>query len=147
MSSLWFRLSLSSLLILAGCASAPPVVYPRNALVNEILRPRTGYKGLTNRACSKTDPKMGCVAYEVKDYLLDDLPTRKSLSDLVFVCNVAGKRYKVCPDKAGLCRKHCEGFIFKSCEEDFLPITGYQFLIDSATKCASQAVYNLWGMP
>jgi hypothetical protein len=145
MKSHWLKLALSSL-ILTNCATVQPL-YPRGALVKQILRPWTGYHGLTNRACTLIDQKGDCAHWSVIDYVLEDAQTRASLSQLVFICNVAGKRYKVCPDKPGLCRRHCDGFLFCQTKEDFLPIANYQFLIDADTKCGAQASYNFWEMP
>jgi len=129
-------------LLVNSCATEQ--TYPRNALVNQILKPRPGYTGLTNRACEVWDVKNICTTWVIKEYILDE-PTRKTLSGLDFICNISGHRYKVCLDKEGFCRTSYYGCGFlnmKQCKkEEYLPVSNYQFLLDANTKCFNKYAY------
>jgi hypothetical protein len=143
-------LEAACLLTLAACAT--PEQYPRSPFVKQILKPREGHTGLTNRACEVYDPKSGaCSTWKVLDYAFEDEAFRKQANQLNFICLVGGKRYKICLDKPGLCRitytKKCTLGMFCKTErhEDSLPASGYQFLLDSDTVCFSQTEYDLQG--
>lgn len=131
-------------LALAGCSSVE--VYSPSPTADQILRPRQGYKGLTNRTCR--EPKPGEKSdengkfCEVRDYLLDDKLTREMLHSFRFSCQVAGQRFGVCKDKPGLCRREFKQRCFigicgkrKLKKETYIPITKYQYLLDAGTVC------------
>lgn len=121
-------------------------------LEKQRLIPRPGFEGkLTNRVCLKFYGDL-CEKESVREYDLNDEVTRNRLIDLQFACHVGGKRHRICPDKAGLCRREMEKVctkwgrtIFKrekvcrnwkeEITEKFIPITDYQFLLDSRTEC------------
>lgn len=133
-------LALACLLVLAtSCGTAPQ--YPRHPLVEQILKPRQGYTGLTNRACKNYNEKNECTVWEIIEYKLEDPVFRATATKLGIICNVAGKRFKICPDHPALCRITYKGFIFKTKKTDYLPITDYQFLIDANTRCMSLESY------
>lgn len=136
-----FCIFLSSLSL--SCSSAPKV-YPRHELVEQILKPRPGYKGLTNRVCSSVNDKKECV-YTVTDYDLFDVNFRKNANTFNFTCNIGGKRYKVCQDKPGFCHFTYKGlWPFRKKIEDYLPITNYDFLLSAKTVCANEKLYDLF---
>lgn len=142
-----FKISSLCLLLLAASSCASNVVL-RHQLYEQILRPRVGHKGLTNRACDRQkDGK--CLEITVKEYLFEDPAFRQTANELEFICKVGGKRYKICQDKPGLCRityeKNCNLFGCKSTRlESYLPGSRYQFLLDAKTVCFSRKSYD-WG--
>jgi len=121
-------------------------------LEKQRLIPRPGYEGkLTCRVCLKF---YGDVWQKesIREYDLNDEDTRKRLINLQFACRVSGKRHRICPEKPGLCRREKEEVcvkwgrtLFKRkkvCREwkqeitnKFIPVTDYQFLLDSRTEC------------
>lgn len=142
---------------IVACATVP-TIYPEHPLVDEILKVRKGHEGLlTNRTCAlKTDPNAadsspGCQVEHIKDYALSDPEFRQTVNRLNFICNVGGKRYKICLDKPGFCRfsytQDCFlGFICKPAErlEEYLPVEKYGFLLDANVRCAKKEKYDLW---
>lgn len=140
---------LLSLLLFGACASEPVLIY-RHELADQILKPREGYKGLTNRACtSYKDGK--CSSYVVEDRLLEDAQFRETVNKLGFICNVGGRRFKVCQDKPGLCRiwfTDCGLFCRKKRHEEYVPASNYRFLLDAKTRCFAKDKYPFdgsWG--
>ena len=122
-------------------------------LEKQRLIPRQGYEGrLTNRICTKWYGDK-CESESTREYSLKDKATRKRLIGLNFACHVGDKRYRICPDKEGLCRRekktYCSKWVRKhiftnkkKCKKwkvkginKFIPITDYQFLLDSRTEC------------
>lgn len=117
------------------------------------LTPRPGHEGsLTNRICRKWEGSE-CKEVSVISYDLNDPNVRYQLNEFKFACNVAGSRYRVCLDRAGLCRtemtQECKKWgktFFRRatvCREwgnridtKFIDINAsYQFLINAATEC------------
>lgn len=152
MNSHFFKLILLVSSLCFGCASNR--VYPRNPLVDQVIKPRPGYeRHLTNSACLKYE-NGNCVNLEIKPYSLDDESFRKMANEFDFICNVGGRRFKICLDKPGFCRNwtfvKCEPWDFLKifCEdiamEDFIPIDDYNFILESNAKCANKYKYDLW---
>jgi hypothetical protein len=139
------------LALMWGACTSVPETYPRHPLSEQILKPRKGYRGLTNRVCLLTDEQGRCTQPEVLDYSLDDENFRLTAEKLNFVCYVAGKRYRICKDKPGLCRvSYKEKCFIGICRrgdrvEEYLPASQYQFLLDANTECANEDAYNLQG--
>ena len=140
-----------SLLLALGCSTTRDVEL-RHATVDQILYVRPGYPGkLTNRACLKYDGDQ-CVKPEVKEYDLADPQVRKDLNALGFVCNLGGKRYKICLDKPGYCRRDFNrkcflgicGKRYLVSEKYVLAVKRHEFLLDAQTKCFSEDSYS-WG--
>jgi len=140
------------LLVLAsiGCSHFDAKIYHRSALKNQILKPRKGYTGLTNRVCLKYDFK-DCVQDEIKDYDLHSERLRKDLNEFGFICNLGGRRFKVCLDKPGFCRFEGECIKWhksfwgkkKGCKEwsrreVYVPVSDYQYLLDADLTCMAQ---------
>lgn len=150
------RLGVTLLIILtagaAACAVAP-VVYPPHPLIDEILKVREGHDGnLTNRTCASYDQKTGlCANEKVVDYPLTDADFRATANKFDFICNLGGKRYKICKDKPGFCRigytQSCFLFICQDgpeIETDYVPATNSAFLLQANARCANKKEYNLW---
>lgn len=130
------------LIFVASCSSQ---IYYKHELVQQILKPRTGFKGLTNRICLEYNGPV-CKRPVITEYLFEDQMFRNSVNKLGFICKVASKRYKICIDKPGLCRISYKrsGFLNLGRErlEDYLPASNYQYLIDAGTKCFQKAEYD-----
>lgn len=120
-------------------------------LEKQRLIPRPGFGGhLTNRVCTKFYGNT-CEQISVRKYSLEDERIRKRLIQFGFACKVGGKRYRICKDKPGLCRriktdkciKWKRKWIFgkKKCvkyeiKTMFLHIKkDYKFMIDGGTEC------------
>ena len=152
MNSAWRKLALLSFVI-SGCAG--PKIYTAHPLVDQILKPRTGVEGnLTNRTCSKYDGDR-CAQENIQAYNLSDPVFRKTVNDLKFLCNIGGRRFKVCLDKPGFCRFSSDtykcGFLhlFKcsgELEEEYLPAEPYQFLLDAKVRCFNKETYPFEGL-
>lgn len=127
-------------LLVSSCTT---IQYP-SPLAQKILKPREGYKGLTNRTC--LEYRLGdCKKASVDVYNLEDESIRKQLNDYKFVCNVGGKRYKICLDRPGLCNitytKKC--FLFICSKGDmvvtYLPQEPVKGLLEAGVECRSEA--------
>jgi len=122
-------------------------------LEKQHLIPRQGYEGyLTNRVCLKWYGDK-CEKDSVKKYSLKDKEVRAKLISLQFACHIGGKRWRICPNKEGFCRR--EKLVkcmkkrrinpFRSKKKcvkwkttpinKFIPLANYQFLLDSSTEC------------
>ena len=107
--------------------------------------PRPGYDHhLTNRVCRSN--KLGsCKEWSIRAYDLRDDLVRKQYVDFKIACRIAGRRFRVCLDKPGFCRRErvCKkksGFFKKKCKKwdkkiEYIPISNYQYLIDSNLEC------------
>jgi len=152
MKSAWLKLSLLSVVVTGGCAGVE--IYPAHSLVDQIIMPRAGYDGkLTNRTCGAyKDGK--CSDEKIQTYDLSDALFRKTANDLKFLCNVGGRRFKICMDKPGFCRFSSEtykcGFLgLAKCSkqiEEYLPASPYQFLLDAKVKCSNKENYPFEGL-
>lgn len=142
------RLLFTTLVVLTSLSCASQDI-ARHALSEQILKPRVGFRGLTNRACDLLDKDQKCKPENrtIKEYLFEDEDFRKTANSLSFVCKVAGKRYKICIDKPGLCRISYikRGSFLKSWKEkkeEYIPALRYQFLLDAGTVCFSENKYD-----
>lgn len=150
MSLLRFLAVVMGTIGVVGCTTAP-VIYPEHPLVDQILKVRAGHDGkLTNRTVPAPDAQ-GLVVPIIKDYPLDDPEFRKTVNELGFICNIGGKRFKICTDKPGFCRfshaKKCFlGLLCRDGEllEEYLPVEKYGFLLDANARCAKREKYDLW---
>jgi hypothetical protein len=138
---------LLSLLLFNACASGPSS-YPQHTLVDQILRPRTGYTGLTNSWCERWEDGR-CQSLKIEDHPLTP-EFRKQLNDFKFICRVGDRRFKVCVDKEGLCRREVKDCGHWWCRdkviEVFIPITDYQYLLNANTKCFNRNRYPYWDL-
>ncbi len=135
-----------------GCVS--PRVYMPHNLTEKILKPRKGFDGkLTNRYCKKYDGQK-CSDAVIDTFDINDQKFRLKINKLNFICNISGKRFKICKDKPGFCRfygqkKDC--FLFfckeKPLLQEYLPIkNNYQFLIDANARCFNRTKYPFGGL-
>lgn len=146
---LGYLLTLGAVTLMAGCAA--PTLYPEHALVDQIIKVRAGHEGnLTNRTVTGYD-KDGKPIEKIKDYSLESQDFRETVNRLSFICNIGGKRYKICLDKPGFCRfsrdeKCFLGIFCKDSDviEEYLPVEKYGFLLDANARCASREKYDLW---
>lgn len=135
-------------LLLGGCAlfQTKPEIYPAHELVKELLVPRENHKGLTNANCAAFDDSGKCTNFVIRDWDLEDANIRTQLNRLNFICTVGLKRYKVCQDKPGLCRitsvKSCWLCAPKPIEEDYIPQSDVQKLLNAGTQCFSEDIYS-----
>ena len=142
----WLAFLFLSAGVVFGCSSAPPR-YPRHELIDQILKPRRGFPGkLTNRACESWGAKGECTAYVILEYDLKNPLFRQTANDLGIICNIAGKRYKLCKDKEGFCRferKSCGFLGLKSClrEIGFIDASNSELLLSSGTRCFNDYKY------
>lgn len=135
---------LSLLLLNIGCATLPKP-YVKHTLIDQILRPRPGYTGLTNSHCALWENDE-CKKVEIEERQLTP-EFRIMANDFKFICNIGGRRFKICLDKEGFCRLEevpsCLLCKTKT-KEIFIPITDYQYLLDANTKCFNKEKYSFW---
>lgn len=135
------------MLLPLGCALAP-VDEEHRVLAEDTLVPRPGHHGLTSTVC-KYDKNHNCVE-DVKEYLLEDPAVRKQLLDLKFVCSMGnGRLYMPAEHSASLIWQRLEPSCVwilcgpdKVVEQDLVPLSDYQRLIDAHTVCWSAAKYG-----
>lgn len=134
-------------MLLSGvsCSTTPT---PQHELNDQILKVRKGFEGsLTNRACLEYDGKK-CKKDNITVYSLEDQKFRDTVNRLDFICNIGGKRFKVCIDKPGFCRKSsvCAWWDLAKlfCEPawEYIPVSDFQFLIDSRARCFNKNKYS-----
>lgn len=135
------------LMMMASCAVAPPVLYPRSDLVKQRLVFRLGDPGPSNQICTKYDPTAKCILWDKVAYDLTDKDVRSRLRDNEIFCNVSGKRFRACVDKPGICSTETVvtgrflGIPVKHEvheTNDFIELpSGSQRLVDAAAWCAS----------
>lgn len=138
--------ALAALLSLStSCARA---VVRRSPLIEQILIPRLGHGAkLTNSACLKYEGQR-CSNLEILDYDLADTGLRKSLNDFGFICSVGGKRFKICLDKPGFCRREFSQRCFLGiCGKRRLKAETYveareDSMLASDTRCYNEAKYE-----
>ena len=129
-------------------ASCDEKVYSEHPLVEKILRPRHGFRGLTNRICHKYDGEI-CQTEQIREYLLEDEEFRSNINKLEFICNIGGRRFKVCLDQPGFCRiqTKCKKFFgmkvnCKTKVTEYIPASNYDFLLSADTKCFNKRLYS-----
>lgn len=114
-------------------------------LLEQILRMRPGYQGLTHKTCVERNWFGECKKEEILEYRLEEKSVRETLVGLAFRCKIAGKRYKIDPVAPGFARYETRGETWFSEGEvvivDRISVSKTQFLIDSATVCWSEKTY------
>lgn len=135
---------ISALLLLLLIACTTSTIYNRGALFEMVLRPYPSTPNvLVNQRCVKYERAV-CVETDKLIFDLKKLEDRKQLIDLKFICNVAGERFGICHNDAGLCqigpygKKPClfcsrQIVLLKrlDIEKDF------QYILNSNTMCAA----------
>lgn len=140
--------ALNYIVILVGLSGCHRAVFTQNPLVYQILKPRPEYPGmLTNRACLKYDGEK-CIEEDVDIYDMNDEAFREKANTLDFICNIGGRRFKICKDKPGFCRRTFKKKCWwKFCRkrklrnEEYIPVEPYQFLLDANVKCFNKDRY------
>lgn len=132
------------LIFLSSCASLE--TYKELPLEKQILKYRSGFKGLTHRYCDKYNEKGECLLYAVKEYDLTEPDNRKLLRDLSFICKIAHKRYKILKDEPLFANDDyykCGFLNLKRCRKrNVINVTKTTFLIQANTKCFSYKNYS-----
>lgn len=137
-----------TLLYLTGCASDP--VYQRGPLSRQILRVRLAY-GLSNSRCLERQGSLQiCTKWDMISYDLSDAGLRSELRQTGFICKygdskVAHARYQICLDKPGYCHRerHCDWWVFGcKMEEDYIPQTELQRLVNADMRCFAEDVFD-----
>ena len=135
---------------LSSCSTSKIEKYPRSNLVNQILKFRDGYDGLTNRACDKWSEDGQCIEFKVINYDLLDLETRRMLRDLKFICKIAGERFKIKLEQAVFERDDfykCGFLKLKTCvDKKIINVTEKDLLKNAGTKCFSMSSYDFGDM-
>lgn len=138
---------------LVGACATTEKVYPRNPLAEQILRPRPGYKGLTNAAkvCKPDAAGKEVCALEVQDHDMSDAAFRLELRNLKFVCNVNERLFRIAQDYSALIREtysEPKCFLWKCKERELLSqefinfdAAGYQRMLNANTHCHSLEHY------
>jgi hypothetical protein len=138
---------------LFGCSTFYPLNphHPRHPLSEQILKPRVGFKGLTNRACEVFDKARGeCLEYKIEERLLEDAEFRNTANMLGFICLIGGRRFKICEDKPGFCRHTYKRNCFlgicgkRDKLEEYIPVERYQFLLDANTRCFDKDMLSIY---
>jgi hypothetical protein len=113
-------------------------------VLKQILKPREGYKTLTNRACKTYDDK-GCTEFEVREYDVQKQDVRKLLNSLGFICKVGAKRYKIELEQPRLRRDwivKCGFLKLGKCRRsEWLELSDMNFLRAASAKCFSSRAY------
>jgi hypothetical protein len=116
-------------------------LYNRQPLFEQRLVPRPEFEGfLTNQLCVKYEGRK-CVQIDVRTYDMRDVDIRKELIHLLFICNIAGRRFRIDLARPGFIEQRQEGWVFqkKLKELEFISVvTQYKRLLNSNTVCAAQ---------
>lgn len=130
--------------LLLACSSNE--IFHRGALFETLLRVYPSHPNmLVNQRCAKFD-KGKCIELDHQVFNLKKPEDKKQLVDLKFICNVAGERFGVCHNYAGLCKigpygpRPCPIFCsrpvvilkYLDIEKDF------KYILNSNTICAAQ---------
>ena len=124
------------MLSLVSCGQKKKVVDPEHS---PLSRQRLVFRsvGLSNRTC--VDDKCSLKVYDI-----NNADTRKLLNDAGFVCQIGGKRYRICKSYAGFCRRteqcakkflwvfHCQRYVTK-----YISITHHDYLKSVGVICKS----------
>ena len=152
MKSSYMLRRILSLVLLVGSGCSEAQIYQQNPLSDQILKPRPGHEGkLTNRACLKFDDDK-CVDEKIAEYDLKDAEFRDRVNKMNFICNLGGRRFKICKDKPGFCRFYRQKKCFlgicvddKKLTEEYIPVEPYSFILDAKTRCFQKDLYPFEG--
>lgn len=140
---------LLGLLILVGCVSAPSV---RQPLIEQEIRVRPD--GFSNQICVKRNAKDECEQKDTVIYDLSDQATRDRLIEVKMICNVGGKRFRVCAKAPCLYSSKTNvvkflGIVIRRelvVDETITMPEGLQELLDKKTYCAPLGSVSERGM-
>ena len=143
MRNLNFMAKIISIFLLVFLSCTTTEIYHRSPMYKQRLVVRKGFDGfLTNQVCEEYK-KGKCVKWDIIKYDVNDSKFRKKVNDFNITCRVATKRWRICLDKPGFCRRtlkcveKCWYWLFSCCkyEELFISINDYQYLLDANTYC------------
>lgn len=131
--------------LLPSCASH------HGPLIEQELRFRPGYNGLTHTTC--TEFLDSCLEQSVLVYDFSDESVLKRLRDVRLICKVGDRRFYICPDEPALCSNFEEIKTFlgvpysTALQSEKLKVPeDIQTLIDADTYCAAQSSVSENGM-
>lgn len=114
-------------------------------LLEQIVRMRSGHKGITHQTCVELDWWGKCSKSTLLEYDLNDAQVRARFIALGFVCELGGRRYKIDPDAAQFVRYQRKRPCWLCKEEttkvEPVPFKETQKLLDAALVCYSERVY------
>lgn len=136
-----------ALLSLSACSSLD-----HGPLIEQELRFRPGYDGLTHSTCLEFLDG-GCISQDLIVYNFHVEEDLKRLRDVKLICKVGDRRFYVCPDKAALCSNFEEIKTFlgipyttKLVTEILYVPEDMKTLLDANTYCAAQGSVSENGM-
>jgi hypothetical protein len=116
--------------------------YQNVPLIQRVLRVLPSHPDrLTNRACLRYE-NGACTNWDVSTYSLEDAATRDLLVRLRFVCQVAGERFKVCPDRPGFCQyTYVKKWALapRKLVIKYVPLSPSEFHVSAATTCLNES--------
>lgn len=131
-----------------GCASVKQGwsgTYSHRPLLEQIVRMRPGYKGLTHQICAERDWFGECKRMDLVEYNLQDQKVRANFVALQFRCKIGGYRYKFYDGGPYFARykrqKKCWLCKTETVIEKTIPMSNTQYLIDAGTYCWSEQAY------
>lgn len=129
-------------IVFTGCSTSEI----RSPVVQQIIRMRTGYESLTNRVCVSYTVLGSCKEFNTKVHDLRDASTRRMLIDFSFRCSIAGRRFKIHPNKPGFARYDSRVSCFLCKRESFISeevlLEGnLDYLVQADTHCWSEKTY------
>lgn len=133
---------ISVLLLLVSCKTG--MLYERPSLFRQRLVVRKDYPGkLTNQVCIRRKGEK-CEKWDLVVYDLKDPKFRVEANELGFVCQIGGKRWRICVGigQIGYCRREClhrNKYSFKcyKYEHKFIHINRHDYLYKAETTCRS----------
>ena len=139
---IWCLFVLAICMAFVGCASTP---MPHNDLINQIVRMRPGYAGLTHRICAKKKWTGECTNWDLIEYQIRNQEGRMRFIDLGFICMVGGRRFKLDPNLPQFVRYGDvdHGWFSPKTTEivETLSYKDVQKMVDAGTYCFSERVY------
>lgn len=151
--ALWILIGGLSLFVafsmaLTGCSSIKEGwsgTREHKPLLEQIVRMRTGHKGLTHKTCVELDWWGKCSNSTLLEYDLNDAKVRARFIELGFVCELGGRRYKIDPDAPQFVRYRRKRPCWLCHEEttkvEPVPFKETQKLLDAALVCYSERTY------
>lgn len=145
---LFIALFLSAILA-SGCASVKngwSGTKEHAPLIEQIVRVRKGYRGLTHQTCVEFDWWGKCSKMTVIEYDMMDAAVRERFVQNAFICQFGGRRYKIDPELPQIVRyqrsRNCWLFCPEVTEKvEPVPFVEVQKLLDGALTCYSERTY------
>lgn len=138
------------LVLLSSCSLLQEPKRTRKPFPQQRLVVREQYpEKLTNQFCEEKR-KGECIKWNVVQYDLNDRAVRKLINDAKIPCNIAGRRWRVCLDQPGFCRRSLKCLKWKDrwwdfnprkvCVkrkqvEEYIPASDHEYLHKAKTVC------------